>query len=290
MAAAIACAFFGRSTLDLLYQVSRFPAEDSKTMATAFVAQAGGPALNAAITFAFLGGEAHLISAVGRGPWSQMVKQEVERYGVRLSDFCDVESFSPPISSVVIHAAGGSRTIFNSLVELPDETFPVPAPTEPLLLADGFYASRCGGIFRDFAARGGVICLDGGSWRPEIDALLPLAQIAICSESFRPPGTRNCEEVLEYVARCGVPRAAITRGPVDIIACEHGRRFSIAIEPVQAVDTLGAGDILHGAFCSYYLRDGDFEQALRKAARVATCSVRFLGARAWMAHFSLESE
>lgn len=286
MVAATSCAFFGRSTLDLLYRVSCFPQEDSKTMATAFVVQAGGPALNAAITFAFLGGQAQLISAVGRGPWSQMVKQELNQFGVRLTDVCDVDSFSPPISSVVIHSETGSRTIFNSLGQLPDELSPVSVPTEPLLLTDGFYASQAGSLFRDFAARGGVICLDGGSWRPEIDALLSLAQIAVCSGSFRPTGTRSCEEVLEYVTGRGVAAAAITRGGLDILACERGRRFSIAIDTVRAIDTLGAGDILHGAFCWHYLRCEDFERALRKAARVATASVQFFGAREWMAHLS----
>jgi sugar/nucleoside kinase (ribokinase family) len=289
MAAATACAFFGRSTLDLLYQTPVFPPENSKTMASAFLAQAGGPALNAAVTFAFLGGAAHLISAVGRGGWSQIVTQELQQYGVRLTDFCDLENFSLPVSSVVIHTASGSRTIFNAPAQLSDNIASVPLPTEPLLLADGFYVFEAGTWFHEFAARGGVICLDGGSWRPEMEELLPLAQIAICSESFRPPGARTSEEALDYLAQHGVAAMAITRGGSDIIACEHGRRFAVAIEPVRAIDTLAAGDVLHGAFCWYYLQTGCFEQALRKASKIATRSVEFFGAREWMAHFTARS-
>jgi sugar/nucleoside kinase (ribokinase family) len=286
MAAATACAFFGRSTLDLLYQVPLFPPEDSKTMASSFLAQAGGPALNAAITFAFLGGAAHLISAVGRGGWAEMVKQELQQYGVRLTDFCDLKNFSPPISSVVIHGASGSRTIFNAPAQLPDNIASVPVPTEPLLLADCFYIFHAGTWFHEFATCGGVICLDGGSWRPEIGELLPLARIAICSESFRPPGVRTSEEALDYLAQHGVAAAAITRGASDIIGCERDRRFAVGIEPVRTIDTLAAGDILHGAFCWYYLQTGCFEQALRKASKIATRSVEFFGAREWMAHFT----
>jgi sugar/nucleoside kinase (ribokinase family) len=286
MAAATACAFFGRSTLDLLYEAPVFPPENSKTMASAFLAQAGGPALNAAITFAFLGGAAHLISAVGRGRWSQPVKQELQQYGVRLTDFCDLENFSPPVSSVVIHNVSGSRTVFNAPAQLPDTITSVPVPTEALLLADGFYVFQAGTWFHEFAARGGVICLDGGSWRPEIEELLPLAQIAICSESFRPPGVRTSEEALDYLAQRRVPAAAITCGSSNIIACERGRRFIVTIEPVRAIDTLAAGDILHGAFCWYYLQTGCFEQALRKASKIATRSVEFFGAREWMEHFT----
>jgi sugar/nucleoside kinase (ribokinase family) len=54
---------------------------------------------------------------------------------------------------------------------------------------------------------------------------------------------------------------------------------------VGVVDTLGAGDILHGAFCWYFLRSGDFAESLQAASRIATLSVRYFGSREWMAHF-----
>jgi sugar/nucleoside kinase (ribokinase family) len=288
--------FLGRSTLDLLYQVPEFPREDTKTMATRFLAQCGGPALNAAITFAFLGGDAHLISAIGRGGASGMLRAELRHYGVRLTDICDDEEFSPPVSS----AASGSRTIFNApalpCVQQPEREIALspavtgapaaPIPSAPLLLADGFYTSEALGFLRRFHARGGAICLDGGSWKPETEALLPLVSMAICSERFRPPGIGAVEETLDYLSRRGVSCAAITRGASPILACDRGRTFSVPIEPVDAVDTLAAGDILHGAFCWYFLSGKDFEESLRAASRVSTLSVRFFGCREWMAHFN----
>jgi sugar/nucleoside kinase (ribokinase family) len=284
------CAFLGRSTLDLLYQVPEFPREDTKIMATGSLAQCGGPALNAAVTFAFLGGSAHLISAMGRGGASEMLKAELRHYGVHLTDICDDEGFSPPVSSVVINAASGSRTIFNApamaSVRAAEQQFPIPAA--PLLMADGFYVLEMLELLRDFHARGGAICLDGGSWKPETEALLPLVSIAICSERFEPPGIRTIEEKLDYLGARGVSRAAITRGASQLLGSDRGRRFSIPIEPVDAVDTLAAGDILHGAFCWYFLRGETFEQSLRAAARIATLSVRFFGCREWMAHFDRE--
>lgn len=282
------CVFLGRSTLDLLYQVPEFPREDTKIMATRSLAQCGGPALNAAVTFAFLGGSAHLISAVGRGGTSEIVKAELQRYGVRLTDMCDDEGFSPPVSSVVINAASGSRTIFNAPALPFGQAAEFPIPSAPLLLADGFYVSETLAILGGFRERGGVICLDGGSWKPETEALLPLVSIAICSERFQPPGIRTIEETLDYLAARGISYAAITRGKSPIAGCDRGHRFSIAIEPVDAVDTLAAGDILHGAFCWYFLRGENFEDSLRAAAKIATLSVRFFGGREWMAHFDRE--
>ena len=284
------CLFLGRSTLDLLYQVPEFPREDTKTMATRFLAQCGGPALNAAVTFAFLGGDPHLISAVGRGGAAEMVNAELRRYGVRLTDMCDDEGFAPPVSSVVINAASGSRTIFNAPVVAPmlGTGRDIAIPSAALLLADGFYVAETLRLLRDFHDRGGAICLDGGSWREETETLLPLVSIAICSERFEPPGTRSIEEKLDYLRARGIPQVAVTRGRSPLVGCDRGRRFSIPIEPVEAVDTLAAGDILHGAFCWYFLRGKNFEEALRAAAKVATLSVRFFGGREWMEHFDRE--
>lgn len=62
---------------------------------------------------------------------------------------------------------------------------------------------------------------------------------------------------------------------------EDGRCFEIAIEPVEAVDTLGAGDVLHGAFCFHFAQGVEFEKALREAAVVATRSCMGMGIEDW---------
>ena len=62
--------FLGRTTLDLLYRLDGMPEEDTKVYARDLQTAPGGPALNAAVTHALLGGRSMLISAVaaGRGP------------------------------------------------------------------------------------------------------------------------------------------------------------------------------------------------------------------------------
>jgi sugar/nucleoside kinase (ribokinase family) len=47
---------------------------------------------------------------------------------------------------------------------------------------------------------------------------------------------------------------------------------------IKAVDTLGAGDIFHGAFCHYILQQ-DFPTALSNAAKVAARSCESFGTR-----------
>jgi sugar/nucleoside kinase (ribokinase family) len=55
------------------------------------------------------------------------------------------------------------------------------------------------------------------------------------------------------------------------------------VPQIEAVDTSGAADIFHGAFC-YYACDprATFADALGNAAEVARESCRYAGTRQWM--------
>jgi sugar/nucleoside kinase (ribokinase family) len=64
-----------------------------------------------------------------------------------------------------------------------------------------------------------------------------------------------------------------------------GEAGRISIDKVEAIDTLGAGDIFHGAFCFYYLKENNFAEALKKASAVATESCKYHGTRDWIQAF-----
>jgi sugar/nucleoside kinase (ribokinase family) len=51
---------------------------------------------------------------------------------------------------------------------------------------------------------------------------------------------------------------------------------------VHPIDTSGAGDIFHGAFCWPYTNGSKFMQALKYASEVATESYLHYGTRSWM--------
>jgi sugar/nucleoside kinase (ribokinase family) len=72
---------------------------------------------------------------------------------------------------------------------------------------------------------------------------------------------------------------AVSRGSQPIA---FGTR-SIAVPGVEVVDTLGAGDVLHGALLVYLARHGveAFEEGLKYAVGIASESCRFPGAHAW---------
>jgi sugar/nucleoside kinase (ribokinase family) len=286
--------FLGRTTLDALYWLERFPDEDTKGYASGFHVAPGGPALNAAITHALLGGKAMLISAVGGGPWAVPLRSELERHNIDLLDLAAGTAYEAPLSAVLVNGSNGSRTVVNPpLVEMPLSRFargweaelqPEWGETPRVLLTDGFFFNEVSTLMTSLRDAGTTLCLDGGSWKPGTPELASLLTVAICSERFRVPGqASDAEAIFAFFAAKCVPYIAVTRGGRSILGWDRGRRFEIEIAPIAAKDTLGAGDVLHGAFCYFFALEREFEAALRRAAEVATLSCQHVGTQAWAA-------
>jgi sugar/nucleoside kinase (ribokinase family) len=280
--------FLGRSTLDVLYRLDHLPAEDTKVYADHFQAVPGGPALNAALTHALLGGESMLVSAVGGGPWAAQVRAELDRRQIALLDLAAGTEYETPLTTVLIADDHSSRTIVNpplSTIRLPhlngswEKAVPGDwGPVPPVVLTDGFHLAETLPLLTACKAAGAALCLDGGSWKPGTAELAPMLTAAICSERFAVPGLDGSPESLfAWFAAQGVSCVALTRGPRPILARERGRRFEIEIAPIKAIDTLGAGDVLHGAFCHFFALKHGFEAALRRASKIATLSCQSVG-------------
>jgi sugar/nucleoside kinase (ribokinase family) len=123
---------------------------------------------------------------------------------------------------------------------------------------------------------------DGGSWKPETEGLVRFVDTAICSSDFLPPDCSGEDEVIEYLHAAGVPQIAITKGADPIRYITGASSGIIQVPRVDVVDTSGAGDIFHGAFCFYTATGSSFVDSLGEAARIAAESCRFRGTREWM--------
>jgi sugar/nucleoside kinase (ribokinase family) len=285
----VSAAFFGRTTLDVLYSLDALPAEDTKVFAHAFRTAPGGPACNAAITQTLLGGKATLFTAIGTGLWAGAIRDELIRRSIALIDLAAGTPYETPLTTVLLNRTRATRTIVNPpqpQVELPilDEGWNEDWGTPPrIVLTDGFHLKETLPLLRAIRDAGTPLILDGGSWKPGTSDLAPLLNAAICSERFAVSGaSADPESTLQWFAAQGVLHAAVTRGPRPTLALDRGRRFEIEIPPIAAIDTSAAGDVLHGAFCYHYGKSGHFEESLRSAAEIATQSCQTLGIEGWI--------
>jgi sugar/nucleoside kinase (ribokinase family) len=282
--------FIGRATLDVLYSLDQFPAPDTKTFAQAMHAAPGGPATNAAITHSLLGGSAILMTAFGAGPWASVVRAHLEQLGIELIDLAEATPYETPLTVVLVDQSQATRTIINP----PQSTVKLNSPSTwdaawgevpQLALTDGFHLDATLPLLRNLYTNGTKICLDGGSWKAGTEELASLLTVAICSERFAVPGEESdAESTIGWFAERGVPQIAVTRGPNPILGWDRNRQFAVEVAAIDAVDTTGAGDVLHGSFCFHFAQTGNFELALKQASDIATRSCRGLGVRAWSEH------
>ncbi|MGD0929116.1 MAG: PfkB family carbohydrate kinase [Candidatus Korobacteraceae bacterium] len=279
--------FVGLATVDLTYTVEKIPRRNQKISIPGQNIAAGGPSTNAAVTFAFLGGRAALVTAVGSHPLGTIVRADLQKFDVTLRDLARRRKEPPPVSSIMVLNGTGERTVVSANAAV---FSPISAEFNPrwlsgtqILQVDGQYMPLCIAAARLGRQRGIPVVLDSGSWKEGMAELLRYIDVAICSDDYRPPGCRDIDDVMEFLGARRIRRIAITRGAGPIRFVDHRESGTLAVEKIRAVDTLGAGDIFHGAFCYYAGQPGySFRDALGAAARAATFACRYPGTRLWM--------
>jgi sugar/nucleoside kinase (ribokinase family) len=152
---------------------------------------------------------------------------------------------------------------------------------------DGHHMTLARAAAEHATRAGRVTVLDGGSWKAGTARLLPFLDVAVCSGDFHPPGTTTGAQTLQFLRHHGVRFAAITRGAAPIQWQGPDSSGEIAPPAGEVADTLGAGDVFHGAL-TYALAEtrrlttGSFVDALGAAAGVAAKSCACFGTRTWM--------
>lgn len=281
--------FVGLSTIDIVYDVDEFPVANEKVEAQSQSVFTGGPAANAAIACAHLGSSATLVTVVGRNALASVIREESEKYSVQLIDLNPDFADAPVISSVSVDKAGNRNVVSANAMRVAAS----PAPVDPelcrqarVVLVDGHYVEACQAWAAAARACGTPVVLDGGSWKDGTEALLKSIHTAICSADFMPPGCSSQNEVIELLKNCGVTNIAITNGSAPIEFVFGQSSGSVRIPQVDVVDGMGAGDILHGAYCHFAATGRDFVDSLTQAAGIASDSCRYAGTREWMRHIA----
>lgn len=305
----------GLATLDVTQVVDQVPGSNEKVVALSRTVAAGGPALNAAITAARLGCRTTLLTRVGTDAMASVVGAELDAEGVVLEDRAD-DAWVLPLSTVLVTRATGERAVVSTNAPAPGVVAParvsLPQGTAAVLV-DGHHLDLALGAAAAARAAGVPVLLDGGSWKPGLAELLALVDVAVCSADLRAPdGPQGdldedaIDALLAHVAGFG-PRVVARSsgaGPVDVLVRAGGRskRGRVEVQQIDddaVVDTLGAGDVLHGAALAGLARlprtpsdDAGLVlvgvlSVLTVATRVATASVQHAGARGWTADAEL---
>ncbi len=246
---------------------------------------------HAAICFQWLGGKAELLTPIGQHSFSSFIFEELQGLNLRISDAAPESKVLPTMAAVVSEQQNGTRTIIVSPPSAVDFTNMKFLETEKpaVLLVDGFYMEQAINQAKHYKSQHVPIILDAGSWKDGMENLLPCVDIAICAASFHPPTVNKADGVIEYLIDKGISKAAVTRDADSVLFYENGNLGETEALKIRAVDTLGAGDFFHGAFCYYYAMGYSFIQSLSGACIIAGNSCKYFGTRQWMEIFNPEN-
>jgi sugar/nucleoside kinase (ribokinase family) len=251
---AIEGVFVGLSTIDVVYNVAEFPVANTKVAARSQDVFIGGPATNAAFAFSRLGGKATIVAAVGRHPVSNLIRDEVKKFAVDCIDLYPELNEIPSISSVAVDEAGRRNVVSANTARL---RIPFPVVNRrvceqaKVVMVDGHAMQACLEWASAAKELGKPVVLDAGSWKNGTDELLKSVHTVICSADFAAPGCVTESELVEYLQDRGVTNVAITHGAEPVRFFSDANSGEIPVPHVDVVDTMGAGDVFHGAFCYF---------------------------------------
>ncbi len=267
-----------------------FPAEDQKERAAASYFQTGGNSVNAAFTFAALQGQAQCVVSIGSSsPFRSQVLDDFSRHGITYIDSA-TKDFELPYSAIALSKdlqnGAAYRTLWTCSKD--DHYEPITINQDDInppnvLMLDLYYQQQTAQLIEYARMRHIPIVVDVDKWNEYYEDILPDVDYVIASEKFRPPGCYSPEDALNFLYhQMGVSHVAITRGHQSVIGIENNQNFQVDVPAIEAVDTLGAGDVFHGAFANFIiLNGGDFKGALSLAAHVASISCQHKG-HDWM--------
>jgi len=280
----ILCA--GIAVQDIVMRVAEFPAPGTKVAASEFIVTGGGCAANAAVAVARLGGVAQFAGPLGGSGdvVSERILSDLRAEGVDCSGVLRPDGGTASVSLILIDHAGEKTIATRRGVKLagvaPNDATQLVAAADAVLV-DNRFPEFVGAVCRAAQARNIPIVIDLDQSTDIDDPLLALGTHVIASQEGA-RGTTGGDDIGATLKRLSdrLPGfVAITDGPQGVFWREGGATRHLPAFAVTAIDSLGAGDVFHGAFTLALAQGRPLTESLRYASAAAALKcTRFGGA------------
>ena len=276
----------GLNATDTLLMVPHFPAYAGKARIEEEIVSPGGQVASAIVACAALGLRTGYLGTVGDDERGRIQIESLRRAGVAIEHIQVRRGCSTQSAYIIIDRSTGERTVLwrrdDCLRLEPGEIEPGQITGARLLHIDGHdteAVAYAAGIAR---AAGIPVTADVDTIYHGFDRVLPHVDYLIASSEF--PGQWSGQDdpfaALEAIQREFQLRvAAMTLGAHGALALERGRFFYSPAFVVDCVDTTGAGDVFHGAFCYAVLQRMSMREALDFSNAMAALNCTAVGAR-----------
>ena len=276
----------GLNATDTILIVPRFPAYAGKAPFEEEILSPGGQVASAVVACARLGLRAKYIGTIGDDDRGRIQIQSLLGSGVNL-DHVQIRRGCPNQSAyIIVDHATGERTVLWRRPEClridPEEITREQITCARLLHIDGHDTPAVARAAEIARQHGIPVSVDVDTIYAGFDRVLPNVDYLFGSTEFpsawtgEPDPFRALEKIQnEY----GMRVAGMTLGSMGSLARVEGRFVYSPGYVVNCVDTTGAGDVFHGAFCYAVLEEMAILDALDFANAMAALNCMAVGAR-----------
>jgi sulfofructose kinase len=268
-----------------IYQVEAIPPPNAKRLAKQICHLIDGMALAAACAFEKLGGRAHVWSRVGDDAAGTQARAMMAEEGLDVSGLHVVPNSTTSTVAIIVDALGNRMVI--PYHDPNAETSAAWLPLDELAAVDMVHcetrwAEGAEVALRAARSRNIPSMIDGDVGPlPVLQRLVPLADYAVFSDAgllvYAECG--SLEEALLAVGAKHHGHVGASCGPDGYRWYDGGRLQHVPAPKVEVVDTLGAGDVFHGAFGLAVLEGKSIRDAARFACAAASLKCTRFGGR-----------
>lgn len=276
----------GLNATDTLLIVPRFPAYGGKETVEEEILSVGGQVTSAVAACQRLGLKTKYVGTVGDDQRGELQLASLRQAGVNVDDVLVRPGVATQSAYIIVDRLTGERTVFllrdERLRLQPEEILPEWIVGARLLHIDGHDTQAVEKAARLAKEQGIPVTVDVDTIYDGFDRVLRHVDYLIGSSNFPEQWTRERDpfEALTRIQKeFGMQVAAMTLGSHGALARFEGRFYYSPAFVVDCVDTTGAGDVFHGAFCYAVLQEWPLERALEFANAMAALNCKALGAR-----------
>jgi sulfofructose kinase len=276
----------GLNATDTLLIVPRFPSYAGKAPFEREVISPGGQVASAMVACARLGLRAKYIGTIGDDDRGRIQWESLQSTGVNLDHVQRRKGCPNQSAYIIVDRSSGERTVLWNRPECltleAHEIAPEHIACARLLHIDGHdtaAVARAAGIAHQ---HGIPVTVDVDTIYHGFDRVLPFVDYLVASSEFPSAWTGRSDpfRALETLQEeYGMKVAAMTLGSHGALARSEGQYSYSPGFVVDCIDTTGAGDVFHGAFCYAVLQGMPLLQALDFSNAMAALNCTALGAR-----------
>lgn len=258
---------------------------DEKVGIVESLEQGGGPAATAAVAAARLGARTAFVGKVGDDARGRHIVEEFRKEGVDVSGLAVEKGATSSFAFCWIEQGTGKRSIawkVGSALGLALDEVPLDLVRGAKVLhLDGHQNEAALAVAEQARQADVTVSLDAGSYSPQMDRLMGRCHVVIASEGFARGliGRDDPGAAVDEIFRRGAKIAVVTLGAQGCVCRTAEGLLRKRAFPVSVVDTTGAGDVFHGAFCVGLAEGWPVDRALDFAAATAALKCTHLGGR-----------